>query len=146
MAFQSICRKMFLCYWLRISNGASNACVYTKATVQAMPLFPQTRKITRTSVAELTANFLTSVFASVSLLVVIIMLLFKIKKNLLPTMLMLVGAVACICELAVKLANPFLPSIVFQNSIWTVSRIVVNTMLFVELAVLLCPNHSQDIK
>ena len=25
-------------------NGASNACVYTKATVQAMPLFPQTRK------------------------------------------------------------------------------------------------------
>ena len=33
-------------------NGASNACVYTKATVQAMPLFPQTRKITRTADAE----------------------------------------------------------------------------------------------
>ena len=27
-----------------IRNGASNACVYTKATVQAMPLFPQTQK------------------------------------------------------------------------------------------------------
>ena len=33
-------------------NGASNACVYTKAAVQAMPLFPQTRKITRTAVAD----------------------------------------------------------------------------------------------
>ena len=33
-------------------NGASNACVYTKATVQAMPLFPQTRKITRTAAAD----------------------------------------------------------------------------------------------
>ena len=33
-------------------NGASNACVYTKATAQAMPLFPQTRKITRTAVAD----------------------------------------------------------------------------------------------
>ena len=35
-----------------MSYGASNACVYTKATVQAMPLFPQTRKITRTAVAD----------------------------------------------------------------------------------------------
>ena len=33
-------------------NGASNACVYTKAAVQAMPLFPQTRKITRTAAAD----------------------------------------------------------------------------------------------
>ena len=44
MIIQSIHRKLFASYWLRISNGASNACVYTKATVQAMPLFPQTRK------------------------------------------------------------------------------------------------------
>ena len=33
-------------------NGASNACVYIKATLQAMPLFPQTRKITRTADAD----------------------------------------------------------------------------------------------
>ena len=92
-------------------------------------------------IAKLTTYFLPNFLTTASLFIVLVISLFKAKKNPLPVVLMLVNAACCIYELVITLSNPFAPNIVYDNSAWSVLRSAAHILLFAELAVLLLPNN-----